>query len=66
MTKSRTQLPILEFDSVSKAYSSQTAGAVKEISFSIKTGELFCLIGPNGSGKSTVLKLAAGLLNPDT
>ena len=39
---------------------------VKDISFSVKTGETLGLIGPNGSGKSSLLRLLAGLKSPDS
>jgi branched-chain amino acid transport system ATP-binding protein len=39
--------------------------AVKDMSFSIKAGEILGLIGPNGSGKSTVMKLIMGIERPD-
>ena len=39
--------------------------AVKDVSFSIKTGETFGLVGESGSGKSTVARLIAGLLHID-
>jgi ABC-2 type transport system ATP-binding protein len=38
--------------------------AVDDISFSIKTGELFALLGPNGAGKSTTIKMLTTLLRP--
>ncbi len=38
--------------------------AVKELSFSIQTGELVGFLGPNGAGKTTTLKMLAGLLYP--
>ena len=38
--------------------------AVKNISISIKQGELVGFIGPNGAGKTTTLKLLSGLLHP--
>ena len=38
--------------------------AIKDLSFSIREGEIFGLLGPNGSGKSTTLKLILGLLYP--
>lgn len=40
--------------------------AVRDISFTIKEGELVGFIGPNGAGKTTTLKCLSGLLYPDT
>lgn len=35
--------------------------AVKDISFSIKKGEIFAFLGPNGAGKSTTIKMLTTL-----
>lgn len=40
--------------------------AVKDISFSIKEGEMTGFIGPNGAGKSTTIKMLSGILCPDS
>jgi len=37
----------------------------QHLNFKINKGEIVGLYGPNGSGKSTVLRLAAGILQPD-
>lgn len=39
--------------------------ASKDVSFGIKKGELAALLGPSGSGKTTILRMIAGLDNPD-
>ena len=39
--------------------------AVKDISVTIKKGEVFGLIGTNGAGKSTFLRMLSGVLKPD-
>jgi lipopolysaccharide transport system ATP-binding protein len=38
--------------------------ALKNISFSVKKGEVVGILGKNGSGKSTLLKLITGVLTP--
>ncbi len=38
--------------------------AVKDISFSIRRGEIVGFLGPNGAGKTTTLKALSGLLYP--
>jgi len=40
--------------------------AVEDISFEIKSGELFGLLGPNGAGKTTTVKMLATLLIPSS
>ena len=39
---------------------------VRAIDWSIPEGEFHCLVGRSGCGKTTLLKLAAGLLHPDS
>ncbi len=38
--------------------------AVKDVSFSVYSGEVLGLLGPNGAGKSTCMMMLAGLLQP--
>ena len=39
--------------------------AVDDVSFEVKSGELFGLVGPNGAGKTTTIKVLATLLLPN-
>ena len=38
--------------------------ALAEVSFSVRPGEIACVMGPNGAGKSTLLRVLGGLLAP--
>ena len=40
--------------------------ALDEVNISIMPGRVMGLLGPNGSGKTTLIKLANGLLTPDS
>lgn len=40
--------------------------ALKDVSLSVKEGEIVTLIGANGAGKSTTLKAISGLLKPES
>jgi iron complex transport system ATP-binding protein len=39
---------------------------LEEVDIELRAGEMLGLIGPNGAGKSSLLKLLAGLLEPNT
>ncbi|MEM3159490.1 MAG: ABC transporter ATP-binding protein [Nitrososphaera sp.] len=39
--------------------------ALRNISFSVKKGEILGLIGNNGAGKTTLLRIVSGVLRPD-
>lgn len=39
--------------------------ALRDVSFSVMTGQFICLIGPSGCGKTTLLRLINGLIQPD-
>lgn len=54
---------LIEVSHVSKSYGK--VQALRNVSFSVKQGELFGLIGPDGAGKSTLFRILTTLLLPD-
>ena len=54
----------ITFDHVSFSYE-HNLEVLTDLSFTINSDEMTCIIGPNGSGKSTIAKLMMGLLTPD-
>jgi len=50
----------IEVNGISKFYGEQQA--LKEVSFSINSGEIVGFLGPNGAGKSTMMKILTGYL----
>lgn len=55
---------IIDVKGLTKTYGELTV--IKDLTFSIKEGEIFFLAGGSGCGKSTVLKQLIGLETPDT
>lgn len=54
---------------LSKIYNqAQESGvfSIREVHLNVREGEFFSLLGPSGCGKTTLLKLVAGLIQPDT
>ncbi len=58
----------LVFDDVSRTFVTGdiSVTALQNISVKIQTGKITGLIGPDGAGKTTLMRLAAGLLLPDS
>ncbi len=50
---------VVELRAVSCAYDPNQP-AIRDISFSVREGEILCLLGPSGCGKTTVLRAIAG------
>ena len=48
---------------LSKAFPGERV--VRDVSFSIESGELFGLIGPNGAGKTTTIRMLLNIIQPD-
>jgi putative ABC transport system ATP-binding protein len=60
-------VPVLQLDSVTKAYPGQPpVAALAGVSLTITSGELVAIVGPSGSGKSTLLHLMGTLDRPTT
>ena len=53
---------MIQFEKVSKKYRGMQEDVVKDISFTIPSGEIVVLIGPSGCGKTTCLKMINRLI----
>jgi ATP-binding cassette, subfamily B, bacterial len=53
------------FDHVGFRYPGADRWAVRDLSFTLKAGEVLALVGENGAGKTTVVKLLSRLYDPD-
>ena len=56
--------PPLSLQSVSKAFAGKLA--VRDVSFTVEPGQIIGFLGPNGAGKTTTLRMALGLIKPDS
>lgn len=52
---------MIEIKNLTKQYSNKTA--VKDLSFTVKEGEILGFLGPNGAGKSTTMNIVTGYLS---
>lgn len=64
VTQEPSETAIVRLDNISKSFGSKRA--VKNLSLSLRAGEVFAFLGPNGAGKTTTLKMTTGLLRSDT
>ena len=51
--------PILEMKNITKEFPG--VKALDNVTFSVKRGEIHCLVGENGAGKSTLMKILSGV-----
>jgi len=58
------QEPLIELKGISKSFGSTLI--LDEIDLSVWPGEAVVVIGPSGTGKSTILRIIAGLMEPDS
>ena len=56
-------VPRLAVQSLSKTFG--RVKVLRDVSFTVRPGEIHGLLGQNGSGKSTVIKVLSGLYRPD-
>jgi ABC-2 type transport system ATP-binding protein len=54
---------VIELDRVGKRFGATPA--VRDVSLSVASGEMFGLIGPDGAGKTTLIRMICGLLHSD-
>lgn len=54
---------IVSVKSINKSYGE--VRVLKNISFEVKTGEIFGLIGPDGAGKTTLFRILTTLVTAD-
>ena len=54
---------MLKAVNVTKSYNGKVA--LKDISFSVEKGEIFCLLGQNGAGKTTTINIFLGFIKKD-
>ncbi len=57
---------IIESVNLNKVYHGKigTVHALKNVSLSVKKGDIFGFLGPNGAGKTTFTKLMVGFIRP--
>lgn len=54
---------VLEAINISKQFT--LTRAVDDLSFQVRSGEIFAMLGPNGAGKTTTIRIALDILKPD-
>ena len=61
--KRRGPLPELELVNLDKAYGD--VHALRQMSLTVESGEIFGFVGSNGAGKTTAMRIAVGVLAAD-
>ncbi|MCK5287742.1 MAG: LPS export ABC transporter ATP-binding protein [Candidatus Omnitrophica bacterium] len=56
-------MKLLEVNNLTKTYGTKTV--VKDVSMSVKRGEVVGLLGPNGAGKTTTFYMVVGIVSPN-
>ena len=55
---------MIEARGIAKSFDAHVA--LQDVSLTVDTGQVICILGPSGSGKSTLLRCLNGLETPDT
>lgn len=55
---------LMRLQNVSKTFGG--VAALRDVSLSLRRGEIHCIAGQNGSGKSTLIKVMSGVLRPNS
>ncbi len=53
-------IPVIQVRDVTKKFGSADP-IIKNLSFEVEPGQIFCLLGPSGSGKSTIVRMLIGI-----
>ena len=53
--------PMIQAEGLTKLYGSFPA--IRDVDFTIRSGEVVAFLGPNGAGKSTTIKILTGYLS---
>lgn len=57
-------MAVLEIDALTRTYGDLRA--LEDLSFSVRSGEIFGFVGSNGAGKTTAMRIMLGVLAPDS
>ena len=64
MSEINAEKTLIEAEHLVKTYHGRTV--VKDVSISVRPGEVVGLLGPNGAGKTTSFYMVMGLVRPDS